>query len=121
MYFLGIHNCYDSGAAIFKDGEGLFAINEERLSRVKMDDAFPHHSIAACFRFAGINDEQVDVVSYAWHHRFPYEEHLYPFVRRAVEIAEAGPTAKQVMLERIKIEVERSVPRRENFEREMEQ
>lgn len=119
MYLLGIHNCYDSGAAIFRDGECLFAINEERLSRIKMDDAFPHRSIDACLQFAGISPEDVDIVSYAWHHRFPYEDHLLGYVTRAVEIAEEGPEAKQVMLDRVRVEVERSVPRRLEFEVEM--
>lgn len=119
MYILGIHNCYDSGAAIFRDGECLFAINEERLSRIKMDDAFPAKSIAACLAFAGITEKDIDVVSYAWHHRFPYEQHLLPYVTRAIEIAEQGPDAKRIMLDRIRVEVERSVPRRQDFEREM--
>ena len=115
MYILGIHNCYDSGAAIFKDGECLFAVNEERLSRIKMDDAFPDRSIQACLQFAGITPEQVDVVSYAWHDHFPYEEHLVDYVSRAIDIASEGPDAKRIMLERIKVEVERSVPRKLDF------
>ena len=115
-YILGIHNCYDSGAAIFKDGECIFAINEERLSRVKLDGSFPNLAIQACLDFAGIALDQLDVVSYAWHHRFPYEKHLHDYVARAVEIAEDGPEAKRLMLERVKVEVDRSVPRREEFE-----
>lgn len=120
MYILGIHNCYDSGAALFKDGELIFAVNEERLSRIKMDDAFPHRSIEACLNNAGITEAQIDVVSYAWHDHFPYEEHLLPYVERAIAIAEEGPEAKRIMLERIKVEVERSVPRKMEFVHEME-
>ncbi|MEK6647296.1 MAG: carbamoyltransferase C-terminal domain-containing protein [Candidatus Firestonebacteria bacterium] len=117
MYILGIHNCYDSGAVLFKDGECIFAINEERLSRIKLDGEFPNKAIQACLDFAGISLNEVDVVSYAWHYRFPYEEHLHDYVKRALEIAEGGEEAKRIMLERIKIEVERSVPRREQFEK----
>ncbi len=115
MYFLGIHNCYDSGAALFKDNECLFAINEERLSRIKMDDSFPERSIAACLAYAEITLDDVDVVSYAWHDRFPYEEHLVSYVKRAVEIAETGEDAKHIMFDRIRVEVERSVPRKQDF------
>lgn len=119
MYILGIHNSYDSGAVIFKDGKCLFAINEERLSRIKMDDAFPEKSIKACLDYVGITKEDVDVVSYGWHYRFPYEEHLVNYVKRAIEIADDGEEAKKVMLDRIKIEVERSVPRKADFDKRM--
>ncbi len=121
MYTLGIHNCYDSGAALFKDGECLFAVNEERLSRIKMDDAFPARSIRACLDFAGITQAQVDVVSYAWHDRFPYEDHLLGYVTRAIEIAEQGPDAKRIMLDRIRVEVDRSVPRKQDFVNRMKE
>lgn len=114
MYILGIHNCYDSGAMLFKDGECIFAVNEERLSRIKLDGDFPHRSIQACLDFAKINLAQVDIVSYAWHDRFP-EEHLSDYVKRAIEIAEDGVEAKRVMLERIKVEVHRSLPRQADF------
>lgn len=121
MYILGIHNAIDSGVALFKDGECIFAINEERLSRIKMDDALPKHSLEAALQFAGITLSDIDVISYAWHHRFPYEDHLLPYVERAIAIAEEGPESKRIMLERIKVEVERSVPRRQAFEDWMEE
>ena len=117
MYILGIHNSYDSGAVLFKDGKCLFAINEERLSRIKMDDAFPEKSIKACLDYVGIGKEDVDVVSYGWHYRFPYEDHLVDYVKRAIEIADEGEEAKKIMLERIKVEVERSVPRKADFDK----
>ena len=43
MYVLGI-NAYhaDSGACILKDGNVIFAIEEERLNRVKHWAGFPH-------------------------------------------------------------------------------
>ncbi len=119
MYILGIHNCYDSGAALFKDGVCVAAINEERLTRIKLDSSFPEQSIKWLLAYAGITTDDVAVVSYAWHHRFPYEKHLVNYVKRAVEIAEQGPAAKEIMLKRIEVEVERSVPRRQEFEQHM--
>ncbi|MDO8518145.1 MAG: carbamoyltransferase C-terminal domain-containing protein [bacterium] len=117
-YILGIHNSYDSGAALFKNGVCIFAINEERLSRVKMDDSFPNRSIDACLAFAGITEQDVDVVSYAWHSGF-VEAQLPGYVARALEIAQEGPEAKRIMLERTAVEVERSAPRKKDFEKEM--
>ena len=45
MYILGIWDGHDSGAAIIKDDQILFAINEERLTRRKLEINFPEQSI----------------------------------------------------------------------------
>lgn len=45
MRTLGIWDGHDAGAAIVEDGKILFAINEERLSRRKLDVGFPKLSI----------------------------------------------------------------------------
>ncbi|RMG40480.1 MAG: hypothetical protein D6719_10775 [Candidatus Dadabacteria bacterium] len=43
--FLGIWDGHDAGAALIKDGKVLGAVNEERLSRRKLDAGFPSQSI----------------------------------------------------------------------------
>ncbi|MBX4195820.1 hypothetical protein KW796_02610, partial [Candidatus Parcubacteria bacterium] len=46
MIVLGINlTTHDSGAVLIKDGKVLAAINEERLSRIKMDGSAPFRSI----------------------------------------------------------------------------
>jgi carbamoyltransferase len=60
---LGIWDGHDSGAALLQDGELRFAVNEERLSRRKLEIEFPTRSIAACLAYAGIQPERVDVVA----------------------------------------------------------
>ena len=46
MYILGISAFYhDSAAALIKDGEVLYAAQEERFSRIKNDSAFPNLAI----------------------------------------------------------------------------
>jgi carbamoyltransferase len=60
---LGIWDGHDSGAALLRDGELRFAVNEERLSRRKLEIAFPTRSIKACLAHAGIQPEGVDVVA----------------------------------------------------------
>jgi carbamoyltransferase len=60
---LGIWDGHDSGAALLQDGELRFAVNEERLSRRKLEVAFPARSIAASLAHAGLSPEQVDVVA----------------------------------------------------------
>lgn len=45
-YILGISAFYhDSAACLIKDGDIVAAAQEERFTRKKHDDAFPHHAI----------------------------------------------------------------------------
>jgi carbamoyltransferase len=57
---------HDSSACITRDGELLFAVAEERLSRVKQDSGFPHRAIRACLDFAKVRPDQVDEVCQGW-------------------------------------------------------
>ena len=64
MYILGINQFHgDSSAANFKDGQLLFAIEEERLRRVKHWAGFPSMAIKACLYYAGIDLNQVDHIA----------------------------------------------------------
>jgi carbamoyltransferase len=68
MISIGINysQMHDSSACIARDGEVLFAVAEERLSRVKHDARFPQLSIRACLDFAGVRAEQVDFLCQGW-------------------------------------------------------
>src|ERR1700730_18589957 len=66
---------HDSSACIVQDGELLFAVTEERLSRIKHDARFPQLSIAACLEFAGVRTEQVDEVCFGWQTAGPVYRH----------------------------------------------
>ena len=57
---------HDSSACIMRDGELLFAVAEERLSRVKQDAGFPHRAIRACLDFAKVRADQVDEICTGW-------------------------------------------------------
>jgi|GEM_PF-4376233 len=49
LVILGISAVYhDSAAALIVDGEIVFAVHEERLTRKKHDSAFPVQAIWAC-------------------------------------------------------------------------
>jgi carbamoyltransferase len=60
---LGLWDGHDAGAALLEDGRLRFAINEERLSRRKLDVHFPARSIQACLSFAGLQSADIDVVA----------------------------------------------------------
>ena len=63
-YILGL-NIYhgDSSACIMKNGEIIFAIEEERINRIKHWAGFPIQSIKYCLNYAGISLDQVDYIA----------------------------------------------------------
>jgi carbamoyltransferase len=60
---LGIWDGHDSGAALLQDGELRYAINEERLTRRKLEIAFPSRAIATCLQLAGLAPSDIHVVA----------------------------------------------------------
>ncbi|HQP28531.1 MAG TPA: carbamoyltransferase C-terminal domain-containing protein [Syntrophales bacterium] len=60
---LGIWDGHDAGAALVTGDRLLFAINEERLTRRKLEVGFPACAIQACLDFAGLNPARVDLVA----------------------------------------------------------
>jgi carbamoyltransferase len=60
---VGIWDGHDAGAALLEDGRVRFAINEERLTRRKLEVRFPDRSIADCLAFAGLAPAQIDLVA----------------------------------------------------------
>jgi carbamoyltransferase len=57
---------HDSSACIARDGELLFAVAEERISRVKHDAGFPRKAIQACLEFANIRPDELDFICQGW-------------------------------------------------------
>lgn len=75
MYILGISAYYhDSAAVLVKNGRVVCAIEEERFTRIKHDNAFPIHAIRWCLKKGHITIDQIDVISY-------YEKPLLKFER----------------------------------------
>ena len=68
MLSVGINysQMHDSSACIVRNGETLFAVAEERLSRVKHDARFPVRAIQACLDFAGVKASDLDFVCFGW-------------------------------------------------------
>src|SRR5260370_32117927 len=68
MLTLGINysQMHDSSACIVRDGDLLFAVAEERISRQKHDAGFPKNAIRACLDFAKVRAEQLDEVCFGW-------------------------------------------------------
>ncbi|MGA1846339.1 carbamoyltransferase [Deferribacter abyssi] len=64
MYILGLNTYHgDSSACIFKDGELIAAIEEERIRRIKHWAGFPSEAIKFCLDELGIGIEDVDYIA----------------------------------------------------------
>ncbi|MBC8206964.1 MAG: carbamoyltransferase [Kiritimatiellaeota bacterium] len=60
---LGISAYYhDSAAALLCQGKIVAAAQEERFSRKKNDERFPHHAVAFCLKQAGLTESDLDAV-----------------------------------------------------------
>ena len=68
MLTIGINysQMHDSSACIVRDGELLFAVAEERLSRLKHDAGYPQLAIRACLDFANAQASELDEVCFGW-------------------------------------------------------
>lgn len=63
MIILGIHDGHNCGASLFKDGEMLIAISEEKITRKKNEYGYPEKSINKCLEFQKIKTSQIDAVA----------------------------------------------------------
>ncbi|MFQ5641960.1 MAG: carbamoyltransferase, partial [bacterium] len=64
-YILGISAFYhDSAACLIKNGEILFAAQEERFTRKKHDCSFPKNAVDFCLSEAGINSSDLDYIAF---------------------------------------------------------
>ena len=65
MQILGISCFYhDSGAVLIRDGKIIAAAQEERFTRKRHDDAFPHHAVKYCLEEGGIDMSHIDLVAF---------------------------------------------------------
>jgi len=63
-YTLGLNILHaDSSACLFKDNKIVFAIEEERVTRIKHDSKFPFESIKLCLKEAQIGISDIDVIT----------------------------------------------------------
>jgi carbamoyltransferase len=75
MIILGISAFYhDSAACLVKDGEILFAAQEERFTRIKHDRNFPLHAIERSLKDSNLDFKDIDYVAY-------YDKPLLTFER----------------------------------------
>lgn len=78
-YILGL-SCYyhDSGAVLLRDGEVVFAAQEERYTRKKQDESLPTNAIAKALHQEGITIADIDAIGF-------YEKPMLKFFDRLLQ------------------------------------
>ncbi|MCW6161291.1 MAG: hypothetical protein LVQ97_03845 [Candidatus Micrarchaeales archaeon] len=65
MYVLGVWDGHDAGAALIKNDKIVYAANEERFTKRKLEVQFPYHSIEAALKYEGIKPGDVEHVAFS--------------------------------------------------------
>src|SRR3989344_9153389 len=95
MYILGISAFYhDSAAALIQDGKVIFAVEEERFTRIKHDNAFPFQAVKACLAYKNLAINDISYIAY-------YEKPLLKFERILETFVQTYPFSLQPFLEAI--------------------
>ena len=63
MKILGVWDGHDAGAALVDGSKIVAAINEERLTRRKLEVGFPEKSILACLSVAKLEPKDVGIIA----------------------------------------------------------
>jgi carbamoyltransferase len=64
MYVLGIWDGHDSGAALLEDNRIIFAANEERFTKRKLEVKFPYNSIQAALKYANLKPSDISTIAF---------------------------------------------------------
>jgi len=92
MIILGISAFYhDSAVCLLKDGEIIFAAQEERFSRKKHDAGFPEKALQAALDYTGISRSDIDYVVF-------YEKPFTKFDRLMSTFMQFAPAGAQSFL-----------------------
>ncbi|HEX7502100.1 MAG TPA: carbamoyltransferase N-terminal domain-containing protein, partial [Acidobacteriota bacterium] len=92
MIILGLSAFYhDSAVCLLRDGEILFAAQEERFSRKKHDAGFPEKALQAALDYTGISRAEIDYVVF-------YEKPFIKFDRLISTYMQFAPAGAQSFL-----------------------
>lgn len=78
---LGIWDGHDSGAALVSDKQIIYAANEERFTKRKLEINFPYHSIKAALDYAGIKTHDVEHIAFTTTEFTKTLERIFPSMK----------------------------------------
>ncbi len=103
MLIAGISAYYhDSAVALVRDGNVVFAAQEERFSRKKHDSGFPAMALEQCFRYSGVSAQDLDYVVF-------YEKSFLKFERLLSTYMQFAPRGWRSFLSAIPIWVKQKL------------
>ncbi len=117
MKILGISSGSDSGVVLFEDDRMVLGVNEERLSRRKLDDAYPHRSLRWILAESGLKPADIGMICHGFAGGLPGTEFFTRMMRRALDYA-GDPAALPIILERLATEGEVDAVKNAEFLRE---
>ena len=66
---VGINDYHDASVCLLEDGRIRFAIQEERLSRIKNHSGFPYRALDTALRIGGLSVEDIDIFAFNFRYR----------------------------------------------------
>jgi carbamoyltransferase len=97
MIILGINDgCHhNSAAALLIDGKLIASIEQERISRIKNDNAYPHEAMQEVLNIAGIAAKDVDVIAQANLSRRDQKPYLDRFFHHVARVGKTDSLIKE--------------------------
>ena len=105
MYILGLHNDEDSGVCLLKNGKIIDIINEERLTRKKLQGGFPSKSLSYILKKNNLEIDDIDYFAYGWHGRqHDYSNYFKKLLNRVLSCNLKNKKIYNLIFERLRVE-----------------
>lgn len=114
---LGISHVGDSGVSLFVDGELKLAVNEERLSRIKLDGSYPNKAIEWCLKEANLFPQDINLICYGFTNGMKQGKFISDMNQRLKKYLE-NPEVAEIILQRISTESEIDLRQKKIFIKE---
>nr|WP_280633838.1 carbamoyltransferase C-terminal domain-containing protein [Stappia taiwanensis] len=98
---------HDAAAALAIDGEVLFAVEQERLSRQKHTNAFPVEALRACTTFGSLAPQEIDAFAFFFEEAY-YDRSLQDDCRKLG--LPAPPPVRKLLRDRLSATFEAEIP-----------
>ena len=120
MKILSIQNDFDAGCALIENNKIIEVLNEERFSRIKLHEGFPHLSLKYLFKKYNLKPTDIDKVAYGWYgNNIEVNTFSKKLARRIVTAVKNDPKCDDLFLDRLDIEISRDENVRNDFEHEI--
>ena len=108
MYILGLHNDEDSGVCLIKNGKIIDVINEERLTRKKLQSGFPSKCLKYILKKNKLKIKNIDYFAYGWHgSQHDYSTYFTKLLDRILKCDLKNKKIYKLIFERLRVEFNR--------------